>query len=68
MEKKKLITILVAVLIILLVWGLIGGSQAQKIGKTCDFGIGDGHTFCWTWHTNVVGQFQEDINDFLNNP
>ncbi|HJX50626.1 MAG TPA: hypothetical protein VJ438_04135 [Candidatus Nanoarchaeia archaeon] len=68
MEKKKLITILVAILIILLVWGLIGGSQAQEIGNTCDIGVGDGHTFCWTWHTNVVGQIQENINDFLNNP
>lgn len=68
MRKKKLITILVIVLIVLAVWGLIGGSQVQKLGNTCDLGIGDGHSFCWTWHQNVLGQFQEGVNDFLNNP
>nr|MBA4404876.1 hypothetical protein [Nanoarchaeum sp.] len=51
------------VLLVLLVWGLIGSSEAAEIGINCDFGIGDdGSVFCWKWHQNVIG----DISDILN--
>jgi len=65
---NKVVLGVIIIIAIILVWGLIGGSQAQAVGKTCDIGMGDGHTFCWTWHTNAIGQIQENINDFLNNP
>lgn len=65
-NKKWIITLMIILLIVLLVWGLIGGNQAQEIGKTCDIGIGDGHTFCWTWHTNAIGQIQEGINELFD--
>ena len=65
---NKILLGAIIIIAIILAWGLIGGGQAQSIGKTCDIGIGDGHTLCWTWHTNTIGQIQENINDFLNNP
>ena len=54
---------IILLLIGLLVWGIIGGSQAQHIGITCDMGIGD--KLCWKWHTNAVGQAQEFLEDVL---
>jgi len=73
MAKKKnsntgfiVVLIFLLVIIAVLVWGLIGANQAEKIGVTCDFGLGD-NTLCWTWHQNVVGDIQEGINDFKKN-
>ena len=60
---KNLKIIIGVVLVILLVWGLIGSSEAAKLGTNCDVGIGDdGSVFCWKWHQNVFG----DITDILN--
>ena len=57
---------IVIVLIILLVWGLVGSSEATKIGITCDIGIGnDGSAFCWKWHQNVIGDIGNAINQAL---
>lgn len=57
----KIIILLVLILIIFLLWGFIGGQEAQSIGVTCDTGLGD--TFCWKWHTNVAGEVGEVIGD-----
>ena len=59
------IAFFIVLIIVLIIWGLIGGSQAQSVGVTCDMGIGDGHQFCWIWHTNAVGQVQEGIKNFF---
>lgn len=59
----KIIIILFLVIIILLLWGFIGGEQAQSIGITCDVGLGD--TFCWKWHTNIVGEAGEVIGGLI---
>ena len=61
MKISKAGWIIIAVVVVIVVWGLIGGNIAQDVGISCDMGIGD--TFCWTWHTNVVGQIQEGLND-----
>ncbi len=70
---KTLLLILGLLVVIFLVWGFIGGGQAKDIGITCDSGVGDGQTLCWSWHKNVVGQIQdgltstgEAIKDALN--
>jgi len=59
--KGSALIILAIIIGILLVWGFIGGQQAQKTGITCDMGIGE--TLCWTWHTNTLGQVQEFFED-----
>ena len=67
MKKKTVYTIVVIVVIILavlLVWGLIGANEARSVGVTCDTGIGD--SLCWKWHTNVIGQIQEAIDNAGN--
>jgi hypothetical protein len=56
---------LIIILIILGIWGWIGGVVAQDVGVTCDIGIGG--TFCWKWHKNTVGQIVEGINDLFGN-
>lgn len=62
-----MITGIVIILIVLLVWGLIGSSEAAKVGINCDIGIGsDGSVFCWKWHQNAVGDLGEKINDIFN--
>lgn len=58
---KKIFVILVVLLLVLLVWGFIGGSQAKDIGTTCDSGISDGQTLCWNWHQNPIGDLQDAI-------
>jgi hypothetical protein len=63
--KNKVLLWIIILVILVLVWGLIGGGQAQAIGKTCDMGIGDGQTLCWKWHTNAIGQMQEGLNNIL---
>ncbi len=57
----KLLAIIIVLLAVLLVWGLIGGAQADDIGYTCDFGIGDGNTLCWSWSKNVIGELQDGL-------
>ncbi|MCR4327487.1 MAG: hypothetical protein NUV46_02815 [Nanoarchaeota archaeon] len=68
-KKKNILIIIFSVLIaVILVWGLIGSSEAAEIGITCDFGVGeDGSVFCWTWHNNVLGELGETIGNILDN-
>lgn len=65
-NNQKLITILVIVLLVLLVWGLVGGQEAEKIGVTCDVGLGEEDVLCWKWHKNVIGEVQEAIADIFD--
>ena len=69
--KGGAIVFFILLIMAFLIWGFIGGQQAQEIGITCDMGAGD--IFCWKWHTNVIGQTQEfventgnAIKDFFN--
>jgi len=66
--KKNLIMILIGILLLsFFIFGLIGSSISAKIGVTCDFGLGeDGSVFCWKWHKNIVGEFEETINNILD--
>jgi choline-glycine betaine transporter len=54
---KTIIIISAVIILAVLVWGIIGAQQAKEVGVTCDMGIGE--ALCWTWHTNIVGEFQE---------
>ncbi|MCX6750521.1 MAG: hypothetical protein NTZ83_03615 [Candidatus Pacearchaeota archaeon] len=61
--STKIIIVIAIILAIVLVWGLVGSSEASKIGTTCDFGIGEktgmgepGSALCWNWHQNVLGE------------
>ncbi len=66
MEKFTIIVIIGVILLVFLVVGLIGSSQASKIGTTCDLGVNDrGSVFCWKWHRNVVGDIQDNLDNFL---
>ena len=58
------ILIILGVVIVFLIWGLIGQGQANDIGVTCDFGIDD--TFCWSWHTNTVGEIDEFFENLID--
>lgn len=58
---KTLLIVVGLIVVISLVWGFIGGSQAKDIGVTCDSGIGEGETLCWGWHKNVIGQVQDGL-------
>ncbi len=66
MEKKKikeLIIVITVLIIIILVWGIIGGIQSNSIEVTCD--IGFENTLCWKWHTNAIGQIAEGLRDLF---
>lgn len=60
-SSKTLLWILVLLILIFLIWGFIGGSQAKDVGTDCDFGIGDGETLCWKWSKNIIGEVQEGL-------
>ena len=65
-KNKKWIWAGIIILAFILVWGLIGSSQAAEVGITCDFGIGkDGSALCWKWHKNVVGEIGDAFNELL---
>lgn len=65
-KSTKIIIVVAVVLAILVVWGLIGSSEAAKIGTDCDFGIGkDGSALCWKWHRNTLGQVGDNIKDIF---
>jgi hypothetical protein len=67
MERSNITIGVTVVLVILLAWGVVGSSQAAKIGVDCDIGAGkDGSVFCWTWHKNIIGQVGDEINKFVN--
>ena len=57
------IVFILIILIILGIWGFIGGQEAQKVGVTCDMGIGD--ALCWKWHKNIIGQTGEVIRNLF---
>ena len=63
---KTLLIILGLLVVVFLVWGFIGGTQAKDIGITCNSGIGNGETLCWSWHKNVVGQIQDGLTTIGN--
>lgn len=65
--KKSIIIGIAIVLVILLVWGLVGSSEAAKVGTTCDLGVdSSGSVFCWKWHRNVVGDVQDKFGEVLD--
>ena len=55
--------VIIVLIIVLLVWGYIGGQQAKSVGVTCDIGVSK--IFCWKWHTNAVGEVIEGVEDAL---
>ncbi len=61
-STKTLLWVLGLLVLIFLIWGFVGGSQAKDIGITCDFGISDGKTLCWKWHKNAIGEIQAGLN------
>jgi len=73
MSKSSAALIIIVLIIIgVLVWGIIGSSQAAKIGTTCDFGVGKnsvtgetGSALCWQWHRNLIGQVGDNLNSLL---
>lgn len=66
-NSNNALVAIVLIIIAVLVWGLIGSSEAEKIGTTCDLGMGDdGSTFCWKWHRNEIGQLSDNLQDFFN--
>lgn len=62
----KLLTILIVLLAAVLVWGLIGGAQADDLTNECDVGFGDGHTFCWAWSKNALGELEDGLKTVGN--
>ena len=56
-NKSYILTGIIVLLIILLIWGLIGGQEATKIGIDCDIGIGD--RLCWRWSKNLIGEIAD---------
>jgi len=67
MKSSSIVIGVLIILVILFVWGLIGSSEAAKIGTTCDVGIGDdGSVFCWKWHRNVIGDIGDELNQLLD--
>ncbi len=65
-ETAKWALIILAILLLVGMWGYVGAQEAQKVGVTCDMGAGSNENFCWKWHTNKIGQFNEGVNDYFN--
>ncbi|MDO8517308.1 MAG: hypothetical protein Q7S33_04230 [Nanoarchaeota archaeon] len=66
MKKFTILIWVGIILLVLLIWGLVGSSQAAEIGTNCDIGIdSDGSALCWTWHQNIIGDIGDSINQVL---
>lgn len=57
---KKWIIVGVALIVILLVWGIVGGMISSDAGISCTFGS-DGN-FCWAWEKNLIGEVGDALN------
>ena len=67
MKNSKIILVFVVIILVLIIWGLIGSFEADKIGTNCDVGIGkDGSVFCWKWHQNIFGEIGDEISLAVN--
>jgi len=71
-KSNTLFIIIIMIILALLILGLIGSSQAEKIGTTCDLGIGKnsltgetGSLLCWKWHRNIIGKIGDKLNNLL---
>lgn len=64
MDKNKILIIIGAVVLILVVWGLIGGVITGDIGMTCNLGS-DGN-ICWLWEKNALGELGDVVNKIFN--
>lgn len=67
-NTKTLLIAIAVVIAVVVVWGLIGSSQAAAPGIDCDIGIGgdDGSVFCWKWHKNALGKVSDSLNSLVN--
>ena len=63
---KTLLIILGLIVVVGLVWGFIGGSQANDIGTTCESGLGEDNTLCFKWHKNIIGEFEDGLTALGN--
>lgn len=64
---KKVIIVVAVIVAVILIWGLIGSSQAAELGTTCDIGLGeDGSALCWQWHRNAIGQIGDGLQDLFD--
>ena len=62
----KFLIVIGVIILLFISWGLIGSSQVSKIGNTCDIGINSqGSVFCWKWHRNVLGDAQDNLDNFF---
>ena len=57
------IVIICLIILVILIWGFIGGNETKSVGITCDMGVGD--LLCWKWHKNIIGQAEEAINNVI---
>jgi hypothetical protein len=61
-KKGSVRTILLSLIIVVfLIWGFVGGQEAQSSNKSCDLGIGE--SLCWKWRTSDLGEVKEIITD-----
>lgn len=60
----RFLGIIFLLLIVIFIWGFVGGQAAKKVGVTCDTGFTE--SFCWFWHKNPVGEFQDDLENTSN--
>lgn len=63
-DLKKYYIIAGVVLVVLLIWGLVGGNIAKDVGNTCTFGIGD--FLCWFWERNAIGEIADAASKYFN--
>ena len=63
-NTKLWIGVGVALLVIVLVWGVIGGQEADKVGVDCEMGT---DSLCWSWDKNILGEVDEAIEDATDN-
>ena len=61
---QKYYVIAAVVLVVLVIWGLVGGNIAKDIGNTCTFGLGD--FFCWFWERNTLGQIADAASSIFS--
>ncbi|MFP4401811.1 MAG: hypothetical protein ACLFPL_01130 [Candidatus Nanoarchaeia archaeon] len=63
-NQKNIWILVLTIIVIILVWGIIGGNVAQSVGITCNAGIGD--VLCWFWETNAIGDLGDTIDEIFN--
>jgi len=66
MNKKAEVGGWIFLLIVILIWGFIGGTAVESPRYVCSTGLelGEDTELCWIWNKTQMGEFEDFLDNF----